>query len=79
VTDPEKNPEPERSLRILADLKTCPHCGCSLVGEPMTDGQREFFGSGHTHFSRLWARYDEEQDRAVAFTCPDCKAEIPIP
>jgi len=52
----------------------CPHCGVSLIGEPIPIRRRLDYG-GKTHFRREIAIYDRDKDRTVAYKCPDCGQE----
>lgn len=52
----------------------CPHCGVSLIGDPIPEADRHFFGNA-THFRREIGVYDRERDRTVAYRCPDCGKE----
>lgn len=56
-------------------MDNCPACGVSLIGEPIPEKDREFFG-GETHFGREIGIYDERTDRTVAWECPDCKHQM---
>lgn len=58
----------------LATDRYCPACGSDLRGEPVPEKSREDYG-GITHFRRVIAVYSWEQDRTVAWRCPDCDHE----
>lgn len=58
----------------LASADTCPHCKANLLGDPIPEESREHFGD-KTHFRRVIAIYSREQDRTVAWRCPDCGYE----
>ena len=54
----------------------CPKCGADFTGEPIPEISREHYGDA-THFSRKVAIYSRDEDRTVAYQCPDCGAEWP--
>lgn len=41
---------------------TCPKCGANMMGDPIPEEDRRFFGD--THFKR-WIGVEEEADRRV--------------
>lgn len=49
----------------------CPHCGVSLLGDPIPDDIKEHYAG--THWKRELGIYDWDKDRTVAYECPDCK------
>lgn len=61
-------------VESLATADNCPKCGVSLLGDPIPEASREHFG-GKTHFRRQVGIYSREQDRTVAWRCPDCDYE----
>jgi predicted RNA-binding Zn-ribbon protein involved in translation (DUF1610 family) len=52
---------------------TCPHCGSSLIGDPIP---AELVAAGHygdsTHWRREIGIVDPDRDRVVEWVCPDC-------
>ena len=57
-----------------ADADNCPNCGTSLLDKPIPEESRHMYG-GKTHFRRVIGIYSREQDRTVAWRCPDCDYE----
>jgi len=55
-------------------FEKCPHCKVSLQGDLIPMEHREYYGN-NTHFSRLISVYDHNEDRSVAYRCPDCEHE----
>ena len=51
---------------------TCPHCGVSLIGDPIPENMREYYSPPY-HWRRELGQYDTELDRVVEWMCPDCK------
>ena len=50
----------------------CPHCGASLQGGEIPEGQRDLFG-GHRHFSlRIGVPMSSRPDYVGFFLCPLC-------
>lgn len=53
-------------------MDNCPHCGVSLLGEPIPEARRELFG-GATHFKReIMVEVRGVYDGGLYFICPDC-------
>ncbi len=52
----------------------CPHCGVSLLGNPIPEADREHYGAA-THWKREIGIYDMDLDRTVKYRCPDCSGE----
>lgn len=51
----------------------CPKCNVTLIGDPIPEKDREFFGNS-THFRReIGMEYPEFYDGTVEWRCPDCK------
>lgn len=48
----------------------CPHCGVSLISNPIPEHQQKAYGG--THFYRQTGVYMIGSDRTVAYRCPDC-------
>lgn len=55
----------------MSTPEICPYCQVSLIGDPIPDESRQYYGS-NTHFSRVIALYSRERDMTVAWRCPDC-------
>lgn len=50
----------------------CPHCGVSLIGDPIPDDIKEHYDS--THWRReIGIEYPELYDGVWEWECPDCK------
>lgn len=58
----------------LETADNCPKCGASLLDKPIPEESREHYGNT-THFRRVIGIYSWEQDRTVAWRCPDCDHE----
>lgn len=58
----------------LGTADNCPKCGASLLDKPIPEESRKLYG-GKTHFRRVIGIYSREQDRTVAWRCPDCGYE----
>lgn len=60
----------------MSELNECPFCHVSWVGDPIP---QEYIDEGHyaegSHWKREIAIYDIDQDRTVAWKCPDCQNE----
>ncbi len=56
----------------MTKFTNCPSCGVNLVGDPIPEAQREFYGA-HTHYRREIAITNTSLPR---FQCPDCSAEF---
>lgn len=52
-------------------MSNCPHCGVSLIGDPIPEGWSVYYG--HTHWLRRIGIV--EDDRVVKWQCPDCGGE----
>lgn len=63
---------------LSPDIKTCPVCKTDLRGAEIAEENRELYG-GKTHYSRVIGIYSREQDRTVAWRCPDCELEVERP
>lgn len=52
----------------------CPHCGVSLIGDPIPEADR---ASGYYGESTHWKRQIGivENDRVARWRCPDCGGE----
>jgi hypothetical protein len=63
-------------MSMSVEPKTCPNCSADLNGSPIPD---EYIKEGcygdATHFSRVIGIYSIEEDRTVAWRCPDCEHE----
>lgn len=57
--------------------RSCPKCNADLRGDPIPDEyiKEGHYGEGATHFYRTIGIYSMEQDRTVAWKCPDCGHE----
>lgn len=64
--------------RLHEDSEVCPHCGLSLVDQPIPEDLREFYG-GRKFFSSLMMQLSLLFDRVLAFSCPYCKTIDVIP
>ena len=54
---------------------TCPHCGVSLLGDPIPQESLDkgYYGPGTTHFRRdFGAEVDGVYDGVLYWVCPDC-------
>lgn len=54
--------------------RPCPHCGVSLIGEPIPEDQLKYYGN-RTHWRREIGIV--ENDRVVEWQCPDCGGTWP--
>jgi hypothetical protein len=57
-------------------IDACPHCGVSLIGEPIPEKWRDEYYGGSTHYRREIGIVDRERDRTTHFQCPDCGKTI---
>jgi hypothetical protein len=55
----------------LSNLECCPKCESSWVDKPIPEQYQEHHG-GSKWYSRVIGLYDRDQDRTVAWQCPDC-------
>ena len=53
---------------------TFPNCHANLQGDEIPEDAREHYG-GKTHYRRTIAIYNAQEDRTVAWRCPDCGHE----
>ena len=58
----------------MSQLNNCPACQISLIGAPILQEYRQYYGN-LTHFKREIGIYDIEKDRVIAWKCPDCGYE----
>lgn len=72
MTDETSTESPE-TVRVVADLKDCPHCGKSLIGPEIEPTRREFF-AGRTHYSRLVEFTFPDGD--THYQCPHCHERV---
>jgi hypothetical protein len=56
--------------------ETCPHCNASMQGSGIPEEMQHLYG-GATHFSRVIGIYSMDEDRTIAWRCPDCGQEWP--
>lgn len=61
-----------KKIKMTEEQDKCPGCKSDLVGEPIPEKYRHYYGN-KTHFSRKIALVDREKDRATHYKCPDCK------
>ena len=61
----------------MEDMKECPECGGSWVGEEIPAEYRGWYSPDRTHYSLLVGVYDLYQDRTVEWMCPHCKHRFP--
>ena len=58
----------------MSDQKDkCPHCGVSLIGDPIPEDQRDKYYGRETHWRREIGIV--EHDRVTKWRCPDCGRE----
>lgn len=58
------------------NTRRCPHCGSNWHERQVIPREwRKMYG--RTRFSRLVSVYNLNQDRRVAWACPDCGKEFP--
>ena len=64
--------------KVLGNPKKCPNCKADFTGELIPKKYRDkgWYGK-HTHYSRVIGLYDMDQDRTIAYRCPDCGYEWP--
>jgi len=55
----------------FSSIETCPACGASWKDKPIPEKSRHLFGN-HEWFSRVIAISSWQQDRCIAYQCPDC-------
>jgi ssDNA-binding Zn-finger/Zn-ribbon topoisomerase 1 len=54
-------------------LEACPKCEASWQGKPIPKESRSLFGNNEW-FSRVIGISSMQQDRTIAWQCPDCHA-----
>jgi hypothetical protein len=59
------------SVISLVSLKHCPECGSLWHDKPIPEKSRWLFGNSEW-FSRVIAISSWQQDRCIAYQCPDC-------
>lgn len=62
-----------KTVGALIDIKACPHCQKSLVGDEIEPTRREFF-AGRTHYSRLVEFTFPDGD--THYQCPHCHERV---
>ena len=55
----------------FSSIETCPACGASWKDKPIPEKSRHLFGNSEW-FSRVIAISSWQQDRCIAYQCPDC-------
>ncbi len=54
----------------------CPHCGVSLIGDPIPEDRRHHYSG--THWRReIGIEYPRKYDGVWEWECPDCKGTWP--
>lgn len=61
---------------MSAAFETCPARKADMRDKPIPQELRDkgYYGKS-THYSRVIGKYDRDQDRTVAWLCPDCGYE----
>jgi rubredoxin len=63
----------------MPDARYCPSCKADMRDEPIPAEHAEHYAGeyidGVKYFSKWIGIYDREQDRTVAWQCPECKEE----
>lgn len=60
----------------MNDRDNCPHCGTSLIGDPIPDNIRQYYHG--THWRReIGMEYPEKYDGIWEWKCPDCSGVWP--
>lgn len=67
----KQSPEP-RPINFTL-LESCPKCEANWRGEPIPEKSRYLFGDARW-FSRVIGISSLQQDRTIAWQCPDCDA-----
>jgi hypothetical protein len=63
-----------KAQAAFADLENCPHCGVSLLGDPIPANIVDQYSG--THWKREIGVVDMfKYDGTYYFMCPDCKGE----
>lgn len=57
--------------------EACPHCGVSMQGSKIPEKIRPLYG-GPAHFSRVIGIYSMDEDRTIAWKCPECDQRWPV-
>lgn len=58
--------------KLNQDSTECPHCGASLVGDPIPEESKEWYGN-RTHYSLVIAITIQGFDYTSAYACPYCE------
>jgi len=60
----------------MLNSDNCPHCGVSLIGDPIPDDIKEHYSS--THWRReIGMEYPDKYDGVWEWMCPDCGGKWP--
>lgn len=58
-------------------MDNCPNCKVSLIGKPIPENIRHYYGDS-THWRRdIAIEYPEKYDGVWEYMCPDCKHTWP--
>lgn len=57
----------------FCSLSHCPECNSLWHEQPIPEKSQHLFGDAK-FFSRVIGMYSREQDRTIAWQCPDCHA-----
>jgi len=70
-------PKRPRSFKVTPEHDNCPNCNVSLIGAPIPEKDRHWFGNA-THFKReIGIEYQGLYDGILSYRCPDCGHEWP--
>lgn len=56
-------------------MNNCPHCGVSLLGDPIPEDIRKYYSG--THWKReIGVEVPEIYDGVLYYKCPDCNGQF---
>lgn len=70
------SPKRPRRFELTPEHDNCPKCKVSLVGVPIPEEDRAYFGKA-THFKREIGIEYPCYDGILTYSCPDCGHEWP--
>jgi Zn-finger nucleic acid-binding protein len=57
----------------MAKIDNCPHCGVSLIGDPIPEDIRHHYSPPYYWRREIGIEYPEKCDGVWEWQCPDCK------
>ena len=61
----------------MSNLDNCPHCGATLVGDPIPVEAREHYSPPYFYRREIGIEYPALYDGVWEWACPDCEFTWP--